>query len=284
MEKNQTYKFPPALNLVRKIFPKIERYAPGIADKIAVDFFFRPINFKATEAEEKAFRKAQIQPVIIAGKKTITYSWGEGKPVLMTHGWAGRGTQFRKFVEPFNESGYKVVSFDAPAHGRSAGQKTHMGEFSELIFKLQDIHGHFEATLGHSFGGAVNMYTKLKGLSAEKMILIASPSVAEDILENYLSILNGHKDRLVYFRQYVRKHFGIDFNETSTYVMSEKLKPLPMLLIHDKNDRDVPIKHSISLQSKLGYPKLYQTENLGHNRILKDAGVISKCLDFIQNN
>ena len=284
MEKKSNYKLPRKFNFFRKVFPKIERFAPGVADKIAVYLFFRPLNFNATAEEEQAFQTSQVLPLEIAGKKSITYSWGEGKPVLMTHGWAGRGTQFRKFVAPFNENGYKVVSFDAPAHGRSFGQKTHMGEFKELIMKLEEIHGSFEATIGHSFGGAVNMYATLKGLSPKKMILISSPSVPEDILENFLSIINGHKDRLVYFKKYVREQFGVEFNEMSTYVMSESLEPLPMLIIHDLNDKDVPISHAISLQSKLSYPRFYQTEGLGHNRILKNSSVINACIDFIQEN
>lgn len=283
MAKKTRVKLPVFHRVTRKIFPAIERYLPGLADRLTVEFFFRPMRFKPTQQEETSLLTAQKQFIEIAGKKILVYYWGEGKPVLMAHGWMGRGTQFRKFIKPFNENGFKVVSFDGPAHGRSNGRKTHIGEFKDVIFKLQDIHGPFEATIGHSFGGAVNMYCRLKGLAVKKMILISSPSVADDILENYLSIINGHVERLDYFRSYVRKQYNVEFNDITTYVMSEKIPPIPMLLIHDQDDTDAPIRHARILQSKLQYPTLIETKGLGHNRILKDRSVIDSCLEFVQN-
>ncbi len=286
MAEKKAIKFPVTLRILRKIFPAIERISPSLANKISVDFFFKPIKFKPTPKENESFEKANHQFLKVGNKKIMVYSWGEseGKPVLMTHGWMGRGTQFRKFVKPFNDKGYQLVAFDGPAHGRSGGSKTHMGEFKDAIIAIQEAYGPFEASIGHSFGGGVNMYAAIEGVSIKKMILISAPAVAEDILENYMAILNGNPERIAYIRKYVRRTFNIDFNDTTTYVMSEKLDPLPMLLIHDRDDTEVPIKHSIALQSKLEYPVLIETKGLGHNRILKDKSVIESCLDFIIND
>lgn len=40
----------------------------------------------------------------------------------MVHGWSGRGTQMSKIAEALVEQGYRIISFDAPAHGKADGK------------------------------------------------------------------------------------------------------------------------------------------------------------------
>src|ERR1051326_2880782 len=45
-------------------------------------------------------------------------AWGEGPTVYLVHGWGGTGAQLDAFVEPLIAAGHRVVSFDAPGHGK----------------------------------------------------------------------------------------------------------------------------------------------------------------------
>ena len=64
--------------------------------------------------------------------------WGAGPVVYLVHGWGGRGSQLASFVEPLLAGGFRVVMFDAPAHGDSdpgpAGPgRTHGVEFGKAL-------------------------------------------------------------------------------------------------------------------------------------------------------
>ena len=47
----------------------------------------------------------------------------------------GRATQVAHLNEPLIEAGYKVYSFDAPAHGKSNGRQTMAEQISEIEFR-----------------------------------------------------------------------------------------------------------------------------------------------------
>jgi pimeloyl-ACP methyl ester carboxylesterase len=176
------------------------------------------------------------------------------------------------------------VAFDAPAHGRSSGGKTHLGEFFDTIEQLQQIHGPFEGSIGHSFGGQVNFYSCLDGIQIKKMILIGSPSRADNILENYLAKINGSNDRIAYFRQYVIDNHQLEFETLTTTSMANRLEEMPVLIIHDKDDKEVSLGDARALKELLPFANLIETNGLGHNRILKNEQVIRYCLDFMHGN
>ena len=77
--------------------------------------------------------------------------------------------------EALIEAGYKVYSFDAPAHGNSNGKHTHMLEFAELIFKMKKLYPEIESVIGHSIGGAACIYALTQGLNAENVLLLVLP-------------------------------------------------------------------------------------------------------------
>ena len=49
----------------------------------------------------------------------ITYTWGEGKGVLLAHGWASRASHMALIARGLARRGFRAVAFDLPAHGRS---------------------------------------------------------------------------------------------------------------------------------------------------------------------
>jgi alpha-beta hydrolase superfamily lysophospholipase len=80
-------------------------------------------------------QQATLEEIVANGLKIQTYRWGDStKPyVLMMHGWAGRATQFRKFIPELVAAGYQVVGFDGPAHGKSSGKRTTILEFETAL-------------------------------------------------------------------------------------------------------------------------------------------------------
>jgi len=281
MNKNKKDKTPPMMKVVAWVFPKLEFVAPWLAKRWFTRIFFRPLKYKRPIAELEIENQAKLTDLTFKDKKVQVYEWGEGTPILFVHGWMSRGTQFRKFVGPFNNAGYKVIAFDAPAHGNSQGNKSDIFEFRDIINILSQAYN-FEAVIGHSIGGVASMHALLKERFTDKLIMIGSPSMADKIIGAFQSRLNASDNIKTYFNKHIEEKYNKTFEEFSASFIIKDLKDVNLLLIHDEQDFEVTIDNARLLHERYPQSRLIATEGLGHTRILKDTSVINSCLNFIK--
>ena len=273
------------LRAVRWTFPKVEKIAPFLAHRYFVKIFFTPLRYRVPEKEQLIEKKAEKFEVFVAKKKIQCYSWGKGPVVLLAHGWAGRATQLRKFIEALTSHGYRVVGFDGPAHGQSDGKSTNIVEFEVAFKRIYELVGVPEAIICHSFGGGAALFAAMNGLPVKKLINIASPTIADEIIRTYLRAINGSWETGKFFKRYVLRTYGKSFEEfTALHFISNMQQAIDILLIHDENDEEVTIDHAKALMSLYPNAKLFQTAGLGHTRILKDDAVIARTVTFIREN
>jgi esterase/lipase len=276
-------KTPPLLKVVRWIFPKLEVIAPFLAHQYFIKIFFTPLNYQVPEKEKEMQAKADLFTVNAGGKKIQCYSWGRGPVILLLHGWAGRATQFRKFIEVLKDTGYRVVGFDGPAHGKSEGKKTNIVEFEETLKRIYEEVGIPEAIIAHSFGGSAVLYSAMEGLPVKKLINIASPTIGDEIIKTYLRAINGSASTGEFFKAWMKATYGKNFDEfTSLYFVQHIVQEMELLLVHDENDKEVSLNHALELKKVYPAAQLFVTKGLGHTRILKDESVIRNCVTFIR--
>src|SRR6185436_11281492 len=93
-------KTPAPIRLMQWLFPKLERWAPPLARRMFRLVFYVPIGYAVPEKEQQVQRTARLLTITAAGKRLRGYAWGEESApyILLIHGWAGRITQFRKFI------------------------------------------------------------------------------------------------------------------------------------------------------------------------------------------
>jgi len=274
---------PFALRLVRWFFPKLEAISGKLAGEYFDKIFFTPLRYQPPEKEKDCENLATMEEIVAQGMKIQTYVWGdETRPyILLMHGWAGRATQFRKFIPELIAAGYQVVGFDGPAHGRSSGKRTTIIEFETALKLVVARWGQPAAVIAHSFGGGALLYAIMNGLPVKKLINIASPTMADEIIKSYLRAVNGSWKTGLKFKELIRKKYNRDFEEFTAIYFIEHIKNLDLMLVHDEADTDVPIIQAEKLAEK--YPvQFLKTSGLGHNRILKDEAVIKACLNFIR--
>ncbi len=277
MTKNKI-KTPLPLRIIGWAYPKLERIAPWLAKRWFVKIFFSPARYKMPYGELELSERATKYRVNYEGKQVQVYEWGEGKPVLMVHGWMGRATQFRKFVPDFNKAGFKVVAFDATGHGKSQGNISHLMEFAGIITLMGKRYGQFEMIVGHSLGGVAAMHAIIGGVNTNKLVMISSPTIGHEIVDVFKRKLNASNATVAYFNQYIVKKFGLPFEHYSAGYNVAKLPNTQLFLVYDENDPEVTLAHAQVLMNKYKSAELYQTKGLGHTRILKDAGVIAHVL------
>src|SRR6478609_9163088 len=199
-KSNGKVKLPFALRMIQWSFPKLELVAPFLAHRWFINLFFSPIRFPIPIQEQDIIQSANRFSVSVVQKKIECYSWGEGPAILFVHGWAGRASQFKNFIDPFTTAGYKVVAFDAPAHGLTKGSKTSIIDFKNVILELEKKMGSIEAIISHSLGGGASLFALSEGLKTEKLITIATPTISEEILTEFSSRINASTKAIDYLK------------------------------------------------------------------------------------
>lgn len=210
------------------------------------------------------------------------WQWGiQGPKVLLVHGWNGRGLQLNRFIDPLLNAGYQVVCFDAPAHGQTSGQATHLLEISDVIQTICEQQGPFHAAIAHSFGVACLSAAIHNGASIPTIISISSPGGLSKLIQRYcayMKIPNCAEQRLL---ERLERRVGKTLWKTfaDNYPLNENA--YRSLVIHDKEDQLVDWHESEQLASCWPNAELILTEGLGHRRILLDPFTVSTVVSFI---
>ena len=281
----KTFKEPLLLRATRWLFPQLEKVVPVLAVRLFTQLFFTPLHFGFPVKEKAWVKKARKSRIVIREKKIQVYEWGDTKHpgILFIHGWAGRGTQFRKFFDPFIQSGFRIISFDGPAHGKSEGRRTSVLEFEEVVRALWLRENQPVGVIAHSFGGTVSLYAAFKGLPISKLIMIGTPIIGDLVIKGFLKAVNGSEKTAEEFKKHLLLKYGREFREFSAeYLLTQLQDPIDLMIVHDEDDRESPIQHAEEAIKLYPSAKMMRTKGLGHNRILRDQKVIEACLAFIK--
>ena len=272
-------------SIVLFIAQSLQKISTSLTVKFAKKLFATHIKYKIPKREFEMDTNSEQELLFIPeiSKKIMVYKYGTGnKKALLVHGWSGRGTQLVKIADQLTEMGYTTISFDAPAHGKSPGSTTLMIEFIASILELERIHGKFDVAIGHSLGGMSVLNSIKQGLKVDKAIVIGSGDSIDDILHDFVNKL-GLKPKVA---ELMKTSFEENFQEKmEDYSGSNAAKDvdIPVLVIHDKDDEDVPYTASVNIDKTLKNSELLLTTSLGHRKVLGDEKVISKIKDFILN-
>lgn len=256
-----------------------------LVTRFAARLFATPIKHKMPKREFEMNQKSKQEKVLIPAisKEIMVYEYGSSdKKVLLVHGWSGRGTQLVKFADELLKNGYSTISFDAPAHGKSSGKTTLMPEFIASILELEKQYGPFEAAVGHSLGGMSLLNATKQGLQLKRLVTISSGDVVQDIMDDFTYRLRMKHKVSSMIRHYFEKKFGESMESFSAYKAAKEIN-IPVLVIHDNDDVDIPVKAGIHIHKFLKNGRLMLTKGLGHRKILGDEKVIESTVAFIKN-
>lgn len=211
------------------------------------------------------------------------YQWGAGEPVLLVHGWDGRGTQMGPFVGPLVAAGYRAIALDLPAHGKSGQRRTNMLESAAAIRHVAESIGPLVAVIAHSFGAGATAKAVADGMDARKAILISPPANLRWLVDNYHQMLNLSAEATRQLELILETTYGSSIWKDVSTDHNMALASLPGLIVHDQEDRDVPYVQGQRLHEHWPESRLLTTSGLGHRRVLRDREVIDQCVKFISN-
>ena len=268
---------------LRSFFSLSSRLTPTLAAPLARKLFCSPRGLRHLAAGVAAVPPHETITLAHRGHQIRAYGWrlDTGRPrVLLAHGWAGHGLQFAAMVEPLIEAGYEVVAFDQPAHGASSGDAVTLPEFARTVRYVADTLGPFHAVIGHSLGGAATAFALSRGLVAARAVLIAAPADAELEIQRFARFLRIPESVRAQMQKTIEDEEGIRFGELRAAVVAPQIAT-PVLLVHDKQDREVSSDCALEYAAGWRGARLMTTRGLGHVRMLRDAGVIAEVIRFI---
>lgn len=216
-------------------------------------------------------------------------SFGFGPVVYLMHGWGGLGAQLGSFVEPLRANGFQVVVFDAPAHGASdhgpfGPGRTHALEFGRALDAVAARFGPAHAVIAHSMGAVPSLLAQVHGwLSTERLVFLAPMRDLATHFDRFADqagigprvrrAMTTRTERLVGYPV-----AGIDLG-----VLSRLVDPVPLLVVHDRRDRETLHDDSVRLvENWAGPAQLISTDGLGHRRLLIDRNVIDESVRFLR--
>ena len=268
---------------VRCFAKTLELISSRLASFFGIRLFITPVNFPIPKREQymlKSAQKKRLQiPEIKKEIEILSYGYSK-KKVLLVHGWSGRSTQLFAFADKLLENGFMVISFDGPAHGKSTGRTTMMPEFLKTIEKINTTFGPFEAAIGHSFG-ATSLYNAVATfLDIKTFIAIGSGDRISEIISNFAKNLYLKEKSAKKIQSGLEKKWVIHLDDFSSSTVAKKIK-IPVLVVHDKTDGDVPVSCAYRIRQNLEKGSLLITNGLGHTKILRNNEIVHKSIKFI---
>lgn len=217
-----------------------------------------------------------------ATTRVAAWRWGSGPTVLLVHGWEGRGSQLGAVIEPLVAAGLSVVAFDAPGHGDSPGNRLYLTDLADVIADVATAVGPLHATISHSFGSAGVLLAHARhGVDAPIHVTLSPNVLIEDAVVKFAKLVTlDDAERRVFEGQLAQASgIGIDALSLSTLVTR---RDTDLLVIHDRDDKEVSLRHGFALATQWPGSRLEITEGLGHRKILRDPAVIAETVAFVR--
>jgi pimeloyl-ACP methyl ester carboxylesterase len=205
-----------------------------------------------------------------------------GRPrVLLAHGWAGDAQQMRALGEALAAAGLDPVLLDLPAHGASEGNRATLPQWVRALFSASASLGPWYGVVAHSLGALAVTHAVARGLTAERLVLIA-PSPPPALFLRWFAAGLGLTDALAErMEQAILRREGVGVEQFGPDWLGARVS-LPTLVLHDSDDRTAPLATGRSLATAMRGATLQVTQGLGHRRILEDASVVASALQHLR--
>ena len=273
---------PWSLRLIRLALVITDKVSPALASRWVYRLWFSTRRYTVPRRELEWAQQARHYQLESESGELSVYSWGEGPAVLLVHGWSGRAVQLGAFAQPLVDAGFRVVAFDAPAHGQSSGKQTNIFHIIDAMNLVVKDTGPVHAIICHSFGAMVTARALATGLNTKKVVCISPPANTHFVIDSFCQALKISQDTQAAFIRKIQNKFGNDVLTLIATEFNAKVVSIPALIIHDKNDKEVPWQQGEQLSKAWPGSRLKLTEGLGHRRILRNDAVINMAVEFIR--
>lgn len=281
---------PPVSRKVRSAFAILERVAPSIGAKWALELWCTPPKVESSLRMPPGVASGEPIEATWSGRRIAGESWGDGPAVYLVHGWGGCRAHLGVFVRPLVEAGHRVIAFDLPSHndsdrGELAHGRTTIVECAEAVRAIVRAHGPARAIVAHSLGAKAAALAVARGTPVERLVFLAPMGDFSWYLDLFADRHGfGPRIRAGLHRRLDRR-LGIPLFDTDITRLAAGINDsVPLLVVHDPDDPDSPYPTSQTIVDVWAGARLETTRGLGrlaHYRILRHRPAIQAGIDFI---
>ena len=240
----------------------------------------------------------------IKGLKINYKTLGEGKPLLILHGWGSSSEKWQKIGELLAQKRVKVIIPDLPGFGNSDKPPTAWNldnycDFVEEFVKALNLDKFY--LLGHSFGGELAVKYSLRfPEKINKLFLLDASCIRTRDFKKKLLYIISKIFRIFSFSSFLRKAFyrfvvgksdylsveGV-MRDTYLKVIAEDLSgvlsqiKIPTVIIWGEKDDITPLNDARIISQRIKNSRLEIIPDVGHNPHLENPEELSKLI--IQN-
>jgi pimeloyl-ACP methyl ester carboxylesterase len=275
---------------VRKAFGLLERFAPAVGSRWAVELWCTPPAVEMSLRMPPGVSSGEPVEAFWDGHRVAGESWGAGPAVFLVHGWGGCRAHLAVFVKPLVEAGHRVIAFDLPSHnesetGEMAQGRTTIVECAEAVRAIVQAHGPAHAVVGHSLGAKAAALAVAKGAPIERMVFLA-PMGDFALYLDLFADRHGFGPRIrAGLERRLNRRLGTPLFDTDISRVAGRINDAtPLLVVHDPDDPDSPYEMSERIVEVWPGASLVTTRGLGrlaHYRILRHRPAINAGVEFI---
>ncbi|HEX6643298.1 MAG TPA: alpha/beta fold hydrolase [Gemmatimonadales bacterium] len=270
----------PQVRALRAAFRTVGPMAPALAARWAEAIFCRPPRQEARPAEEAFLATGRALTLPVNGMSLQAWEWGRGPLVVLAHGWGSRAGRWATLAPALVARGFRVVSYDAPAHGRSPGRLASLPEFADALLGVVATLGPARGVVGHSLGGAAIAVALDRGLRAERAVLIAAPSNPESFADRFADVLAIPPAVRRSMQANLERRLGVVWSDLHLPTIATRLAT-PALVVQDTDDPDVSVADAEAIAAGWNDAELMVTSGLGHRAIIRDRAVVESTVEFL---
>ncbi len=278
-------KVPFMVKVFRAYFNSAALLFPKASAKHLMNLFSKPRARVLRTREVEVLKKAQTSFLKFDKEEIKVYKWGEGeKMAMLFHGWESNAGSLGAFIDPLINQGYRIIAFDAPAHGGSKGKYSNLVYFKKAAKEMIQSHGVPNVAIGHSLGACAIIMCAYEGnLHFEKTILLAPLNRLMSVFEEYQQILRIPEKLYLSFLNHFEDFTGYSFRSFYFHSYGKQTRLNEVLIFHDEADKVTSFSHAKEFEQNWEAVRLETIRETGHYRVLWDQGMVEKSTDYIEN-
>jgi pimeloyl-ACP methyl ester carboxylesterase len=135
--------------------------------------------------------------------------------------------------------------------------------------------------VAHSFGCAAVTLALRDGFDVERLVFVAPPVDPETYTRRFGAVLGLDAHVVEGMKQRIERRFHRKWTDYSVENTALRMTA-PLLVIHDTDDREIPVDGSRRIVESWPSSRLMVTSGLGHRRILRDELVTQTVSGFLR--
>lgn len=213
------------------------------------------------------------------------FLWGSGShKVLITHGWGSKAADFTELITALKTiDDLQIIAFDAPGNGSSEGELSNLSLFAKAAEEIVKTYGTPDILIGHSLGAMANTIA-INSLGIKPSLLISIAPLVR-LRENFIATMTAadvpvaDQDKFFEAFKLLVEVPASHFNLRGLYPDDSAAKHL---LVYDREDKTAPYNYLQEFLSNHPQILTKEYEGVGHERIIKDAGLIEDIVKAVK--